>query len=324
MSFPKERLETYQHYYRAKLELVREFDNGTGHPVALFIESRNNGKNGIQRFMSLKCACDFEWQWQRRKVGKKMKRILVYTRDAFHCHVKNDARAVVRKEVYAKYAADWAKMSMADVLYDIFQKSRAGEFMGEFNIGMLYLQDVEELLQTPQEQQSMELPELKDADGNIVSDAQVTSFVFPSTVIFSAMSELKKRKLLDLSGYVIVPYKEHFRFPEKLHHQFAYWIEEPLGWPNGDAGDCFMFELYRQISAATGWTSGEVIFGSDHIPDFAESVDNKCLDSWFTKLDPRLTDPNVDDKSLVIRDLTIPQWVTWLCKIHAKLSEKST
>lgn len=53
----------------------------------------------------------------------------------------------------------------------------------------------------------------------------------------------------------------HFRFPEEIQRLFAYIIEEPLGWPNGGAGDVFVSELEKVIHEHTRFKHGNDAFG---------------------------------------------------------------
>ena len=52
-----------------------------------------------------------------------------------------------------------------------------------------------------------------------------------------------------------------FRFPAEIQNILRYIIEEPLGWPNGEAGDCFLSEIECAISDNTNYESGKDAFG---------------------------------------------------------------
>lgn len=324
MSIDQSKIETYQQCYNTTLEPVRVFDNGTDHPVVLFLESDKSDKGAGKGEMSLMCACDFEWRWVDAQFGKQRVEMLAHTRDGFNCPARKDARDLVRREVAATYSAEWAQMSLADAVYDIYKKNQSGEFMGEFTIGMLYLQDVEALLREANVQACTESSDQKDARGNFPSLNQVKYSDMPQQSILDAVAVLKKRKLIDLYDNIMIPHEEHFRFPDTLHHLFAYWIEIPLGRPNGDAGACYMYDLYKRITAVTKWKTAEGIFGPEQFPDLSESVKKVHLNGWLSSLDVRFVDTNVADKSVVLAKISIPQWIAWLSRIREEMCGKST
>ena len=151
----------------------------------------------------------------------------------------------------------------------------------------------------------------RNAEGEVVSQPTVEHISFPSREILDAIGELKKRKLIALNGMILVQYRESFRFPEELHRQLAYWIEAPLGWPNGDAGDCFLADLYGQIIHATNWKSGEDVFGSDNMPELTRFWKERCMERWIRLLDWRLCLPE-EDHHEVLRNIPLKDWNAWL------------
>lgn len=321
MPLPKSKLAQYQKYYRLELRPIREFNNRTKHPVVLMSECRVGAPRKKNSWMNLMCKCDLAFKW--RMLGNPQKRTMVHTGNAYQCPAKEDARKVVCAEVRNKYHDCWAAMTLADRVLDIWQKHCAGEYMGEHNIGTLYVQDIESLLGTTPEIVNVHLGAGRNAEGEVVSQPTVEHISFPSREILDAIGELKKRKLIALNGMILVPYRESFRFPEELHRQLAYWIEAPLGWPNGEAGDCFLGELYGKIARVTKWASGEEVFGADNIPVFTPHWRTRCKEDWLpalATLDWRLGLPE-EEYDEALRALSVEQWIAWLVMIRREIRE---
>ena len=317
MPLSEKKLKIYQKYYRIVLKPLREFDNGTGHPVVMMQESRaDKGLEG-DSWMSLMCPCDLKWKWEM--FGTPKKRTMFMTGDSSHCAAQEDAREIVRSDIRRKYQDVWATMSLAESANDIWQKFCAGEYMGEHNVGLLYVQDVERLLGTTPDVLNVQIGAVKNAQGEVVSPTRVEHISCPSKAIRSAIFELKKRKLVDLNGMILIPYRESFCFPEELHHKFAYWIEIPLGWPNGEAGDCFMFTLYAKIMQATNWKSGEDVFGPENIPTMTAVWKEQCTTKWLPLLDHRLPGLPEDERHEVLTQIPIEKWIAWLSMIRKEI-----
>jgi hypothetical protein len=315
MPLSKRRLGIYQKYYKLKLRPLREFDNGTNHPVVMMSESHSGKPRKANAWRTLMCPCDLKWRWEM--FGNPQKRTMVMMGDGHNCPAKADARKVVREEVRAENKAIWDTLSLADAAYNIWQIHQGGEYLGEFNVGVLYVQDLEQLLRTIPDVLSIHLGEGRNAEGEVISPPHVEHISFPSKKILAAVSELKKRKLVDLNGMILVTHKEFFRFPEELHRQFAYWIEEPLGWPNGDAGDCFLFDLYRKIAKRTGWSSGEEVFGCENMPKINPAF-TELAKRWILALSAQLAEKAVVDKGAVVLEISLEKWIEWLTAIRAE------
>lgn len=320
MPLPKSKLAQYEQYYRLECRPIREFDNGTKHPVVLMSECRAGAPRKKNSRLQLMCKCDLAFKW--RMVGNPKKRTMVHIGDGHHCPAKEDAREVVRAVVREKYRKLWLTMTLAERVLDIWQKHCAGEYMGEGNPGMLYMQDIESLLDTTPEVINVYLSEGRNLQGDVVSPGIVERISFPSNALMAAVAELKKRKLVALNGMILVPYREYFHFPEELHRQFAYWIEVSLGWPNGEAGDCFLAELYRKIVRVTNWRSGEEVFGADNIPAFTPHWWNRCMENWLPVLDRRLVLLG-EDQQQVLQGISVEKWIAWLVLIRKEIREQA-
>ena len=311
----RRRIKTYQQYYCVGLTSLWESDNGTKHPVVMFEERHADEAEGKQAWLHLMCPCDLEWRW----MVHRGKRTLVHTRDGSNCPAKEHARESVRAQIRNKYRHEWNSMALTEAIHDVYKKHVAGEYLGEHSIGLLYVQDIERLLDISPCVTDLRVPEFKDEQGNVISPAHVEVLSYPNQSTLSSIRQLMKRKLLDLNGMILLPYKEYFRFPDCLHHQFAHWIEEWLGGTNGDAGDCFMSDLYEKIAATTGWTKGEDVFGERNIPECTPEIAEQLRVRWCGLLDARLSDDTIMRKDDVLTGLTIGQWVAWLKMIQVKL-----
>jgi hypothetical protein len=145
---------------------------------------------------------------------------------------------------------------------------------------------------------------------------------FPSDTINAAMDELKRRKLVDLSGCVLVPFVEHFCFPDDLHREFAFLVGDQYGWPNGDAGDCFMWSLYKKLVAKKGWTCAEDVFGNANVPRMTEKAIKRCNELWISRLDTRLADKDFVEKGKVLEELPLGNWEEWLEFVQRDIHEQ--
>jgi len=194
-----------------------------------------------------------------------------------------------------------------------FLRAQRREYMGERNPGMLYVQDCETLLGTTPRRIEVEM---LDAQG-VLNDVPL---LFPSQEILAACQELTKRKLVQLSGMILVPYHESFRFPSTMQHTFAAMIEEVLGWPNGNAGDVFLHDLMKKIALQTGWGKGEDVFGASNMPDLEAGWNMQFKKKWLAALHPSLVDAQVLDKARVLSSISTDQWVCWLKGCAAEIA----
>lgn len=318
MALPKRKLRTYQGYFKLVLTPLRTFNDGParGHQVVFFEVRRKadlwDGKD--QSWQKLMCPCDLEWKWTMWN-GRRQ---LVHTNsDKDRCPAKEHTRETVRNELRAEHGARWRAMPLADAAYDIYQMHANGAYLGEHNIGMLYVQDLERLLGTTPATISF------DAQKEGSSSVEIVQFEYPSAEILEAVDTLRGRKLLDLSGMILVPYQESFRFPDTLHNFFATIIETPLGWPNGDKGDGILWRLYAEIAERTGWQSGEEVFGEANIPVVTQVFLDELRERWLVLLDPILLDEESDafKRADAFHAITTERWIAWLTEIRDHLRE---
>jgi hypothetical protein len=223
---------------------------------------------------------------------------------------------VVKAELRKEHGARWASLPVADAVLDIWEMFKRGTYVGEHNVGMLYTSELDDLLNLS----SRKVPYIiQSRDG----EREDHSIEFPSDTINSAMDELKRRKLIDLSGCVLVPYTEHFQFPHEIHNDFAFLVGDQYGWPNGDAGDCFLWGLYKALVEQTEWTCGEDVFGSANVPRLTKESLERCRNVWIPALDLRLADKSFLEKGKVLEEIPVEFWRGWLEFIQRDILEQN-
>lgn len=156
------------------------------------------------------------------------------------CEAKRALGNVYVKKARQEYVSVvWKDKDSKEKILDIFSRVTAGEHLGQWQGYMIYVQEVARLLETPERE------------------------------IWRACRTLFVEEKLDLNGAVLIEYKARFRFPKELQSLMAYIIEEPLGWPNGDAGDCFIHTLEAAIHEHTPLKHGKAAFGDENYPNLA-------------------------------------------------------
>lgn len=97
---------------------------------------------------------------------------------------------------------------------------------------------------------------------NLIYAQEVAAMVSrPLRELLAAIETLYAQDKLELNGMILQPFRHQFRFPAEIRSLLRFMIEEPLGWPNGDAGDCFLEEVERAIDAGTHFKHGREAFG---------------------------------------------------------------
>lgn len=191
----------------------------------------------------LYCECDFEFKIDTYtdSDGNKKQRT-VRTSDSFHCEAKQKVREQVKAEAREKYGYSWKKMGKKRAVYNIFRRVQRREWLGQRYPSIIYVQEVADLLE-------------KD---------------FREILI--ACGQLFEEEKMDLNGYILAPYVKRFRFPKEIQTLFRWIIEEPLGWPNGDAGDGFLYNLENAVHENTEYKHGKDVFEPSNYPHLAVDV----------------------------------------------------
>ncbi len=161
--------------------------------------------------------------------------------DPHSCPAKKHIRAKAMVQACDRYRPIWNKMVTKDAVLDIFNRIRGGEYLGEHTPGIVYTQEVSMLLCLGQES------------------------------VRNACDALYAEEKLELNGAILCEFVPRFRFPLEMEQTIAYVVEEPLGWPNGDAGMFALAEIEGEIEERTGCKSGKAGFGK-HFPRIERKI----------------------------------------------------
>lgn len=177
----------------------------------------------------LLCECDFTEE----------KRVVGGDNDPRNCTARKEVRESVLKEAQAAHGDAWKKMGLKEAVMDVLQRHIAKEYLGSTCAEMLYAQDVAEILQADQRR------------------------------VMQLCRELEDEECLDLWGWTLHAHEPYLRLPREIKMLFNYMIEEPIGWPNGDAGDCFTSSLMGLLEEHCGYKHGSDLVGKDNFPHVA-------------------------------------------------------
>lgn len=169
----------------------------------------------------LVCECDF----------KKRKKPYVHNGpdDPNNCPVKRavEHRGIEASKLYfAEHQQDY---TLEESIEHLFQRVESGQFLG-LQTNVIYAQQVGQILGTP----------LRN--------------------ILGALDILYAQDKIELDGMILRRFQPRFRFPKEIQGLLRYMFEEPLGWPNGDAGDCFLHDLEKAIHDGTHFKHGRDAF----------------------------------------------------------------
>lgn len=207
--------------------LVREWEH-EGHDVGLFILEHPKYPD-LDKSSGPMCECDFDI---KEKVDENGRKSRVRMRDSRTCPHMAAFRELCKQEAREKHGDAWREMGVKEAILDIHTRVEAGEYLGTYDGGMIYLETVGKLLNVP--------------------------------IPWNEADELFKEERLQLNGAILCDYQKHFRFPRELETLICLMIEAPLGGPNGEAGDGFLGRLYQLIEENTGTTHGRELFGDDY------------------------------------------------------------
>jgi hypothetical protein len=207
-----------------------------GHEVALMRLSNKEAPDCTGSH--LLCECDFDvedYVVDGKVVGKTRKN------DPHKCEAKKLVRETVMRKARRQGYILWQGLGLKEAVLDIHRRAKAGEYFGQHEGAYIYTQEVASLLGRGDEE------------------------------VLAACGELYAEERLDLNGRILTDFVPGFRFPREMVDILRYIVEEPLGWPNGDAGDCYVGGLEREVQAKHGFTSGKQAFGP-HWPNINGDV----------------------------------------------------
>jgi len=106
----------------------------------------------------------------------------------------------------------------------------------------------------------------------------------PLREVLAALEMLYAKDRIELNGMILQPFRQRFRFPKEIQSLLRFMIEEPLGWPNGDAGDCFLERLEGAITRGSDYKHGRDAFGhSNNWPRLAPHVKVIFGSQWLAE-----------------------------------------
>lgn len=180
---------------------------------------------------SLFCDCDFEYQKDNNTISRKI--------DPLKCHVKKIFREKQLKDTILKHRDRWQQLGVLGAILDIYDHVKNGAWLGQSHYKLIFAQEVAELLE--------------------ISIAKIWNYI----------DQLRSEEKLDLNGAILIDYKNRFRFPKEIQQLIKYIVEEPLGWPSGDAGDFFLEEIETIINQNTSFQSCKSAFHKENSPNLA-------------------------------------------------------
>ncbi|HTM68836.1 MAG TPA: hypothetical protein VL426_06090 [Candidatus Binatia bacterium] len=206
-----------------------------GHEVAL-VRYEKKDADPPYADMHLVCECDFLYE-DVVQDGKVVGR--THPKDPHDCRAKKAVMAEVRAEARKTCAEVLRKDGLKAAILDVQARVKAGEYLGQTYASMIYVQEVADILGKE------------------------------NRAVLDAIDALFAEEKLDLNGMILIDHEKRFRFPKEVQTMFRILVEEPLGWPNGDAGDCFVGTLETAIHAHTPYQSGSGAFWPHNYPHVA-------------------------------------------------------
>lgn len=229
--------------------------------------------------VDLQCECDFDIEEQERD-GRKT---LLQRSDSHKCPVKREVRRYLIRRSRQRHGASWQDMGVKEAILDIHRRVRGGEYLGNWLSGVVYVQEVAELLG------------------------------LPSGEVLAACDELFREERLQLNGMILWDFVPRFRFPRQMRAIMGYIVEEPWGWPSGEAGEVFVCGVEGEFEEKSGISRGVEAFGEANWPDIDMGIlSTYALEPIVTELRwiAQEADPVAKLKS--IERERIPAWLDGL------------
>ncbi|MCG2694372.1 hypothetical protein L6259_03860 [Candidatus Parcubacteria bacterium] len=242
-----DRKKLSEHLDWAKYENKRSWVED-GHEVMLIdVRNKDNPQIGAPE---LYCECDFDYEIVE-KDGVKYK---MEKSDPRKCPVKKAVCQKVVREWQNNYGDYWKDIGKKEAVMDIFRKVEAKDYLGQFNGGLIYLQEVAELLG-----------------------------VEPFYNLLKEVGELYAEERLDLNGNILTDFEQRFRFPSEIRHVLRFIYSD-----YSDTSDFFLAEIELALThfhyEANG--GGEIHpfpSGKDVFPNDWPNIQSTTL-AYFGKL----------------------------------------
>lgn len=221
-----------------------------GHEVALMQLKRKDEEGTKWSTPFLECECRYNYTEEQDEKGRISRR---YANDPHRCQAKKVICNRVMGESRNLHGADWKQMGVEEAILNIYRRVESGEFLGQYHVEMIYVQEVAELLEVEKKK------------------------------VWSACDSLFAKDKLALSGAILCAYVPHFHFPRGMQSVLAYIVEEPMGWPNGDAGDFFVGRIEADIEQSTRFKHGRDAFGKNNYPHINPAILADYAFDWLVK-----------------------------------------
>lgn len=211
------------------LKRIREWRRNGHHVVLATVESADDDVNDAPPFLA--CECDYAPDG---------------TTHVDECPAKTEVRRSVMREQREANAERWNAMTLGAAILDVHDRVHAREYFGQHVAGMVYLQEVAEILgRDPEETRR-------------------------------AVHALQRAERIDLNGAILTDYEPHFRIPTLMAQIMELTVGIPLGSPNGDAGAITVAEFQQEVSETLGYAHGIDAFGAQ-FPDMDPALCAKCV-----------------------------------------------
>jgi hypothetical protein len=207
-----------------------------GHEVALVAYRRKGGRGPGNAYLACECDTDTEDVVRDGKVIGHTCR-----RDPHKCLAKATVRELVTERVRPSCLAALADDGIEAAALGIHARVKAGEWLGQAHAGIIYAQEVANLLNET-------VPK-----------------------VLAAIESLYAKEKIDLNGMILCDFTPGFRFPKEIRSMLRMMVEAPLGWPNGDAGDIAIAEMETAITKGTRYARCADAFWDHNWPRVAPS-----------------------------------------------------
>lgn len=199
-----------------------------GHDVAIGRLRSRTLKDARWSEPYLFCECDFRPKDEPVVIGGK--------NDPFRCPAKAKARDLLMREARERHGRRWKKLGLKKSVLDVHRLVKNGAWLGQRNNGLIYVQEVARVLDAPE-------PE-----------------------VWKACGELFAEDRLDLNGAILADHKRRFRLPSPMAGIIYRVVGDPLGYPNGDAGDGAVYDFEARLQKKLGYRHGRTAFGRKNYP----------------------------------------------------------
>lgn len=257
-----------------------------GHEVAFgrlkYLKRKNEGWSAAYLF----CECDFDFEIVE-KDGRKSR---LQERDPRKCPAREKVRRRVVRETRAKYGRGWKKMGLKAAILDVHRRVKKSQWLGQGDSTTIYYQEVAEILG---------LGEKKVRD---------------------ACDELYGEEKLDLNGAILTDFKKCFRLPKEMAAVIFRTVGDPLGYPNGDAGDSAVWHFEARVQKELGVKSGRKAFGEDNWPHIdAEILAAGVLEPLAGMLAAAAVLPKARERLRRFGRRDFIKGLAWLAKTHPEI-----